>query len=433
MSSNDTILTMENITKTFGPVKALTDVNLSVDRGEIHAICGENGAGKSTLMNVLSGVYPYGSYSDKITFDGKECKYHTINDSEADGIVIIHQELALSPFLSIAENIFIGNEQAKGGVIDWDKTRAEAKKLLDRVGLPEDPDTKVMDIGVGKQQLVEIAKALSKDVKLLILDEPTAALNDEDSAHLLDLVRQLRDEQGVTSIIITHKLNEHAGEIVGLAGLMGAGRTEMAMSIFGHSYGSNISGKVFVKGKEVKMPNVQSAIDAGLAYATEDRKGNGLNLLQNIRENASLASLTKISKGGVVDDNLERKEVEQYRKDFNIKCHDIDVNVSTLSGGNQQKVLLAKWVISQPDILILDEPTRGIDVGAKYEIYEIIDKLADAGKAVIVISSELPELIGICDRIYTVSYGVVTDNVEKNGFTQEYLMKGMTKEREVAA
>ena len=394
---------------------------------------------------------------------------------------------------------------------------AEAKKLLDRVGLPEDPDTKVMDIGVGKQQLVEIAKALSKDVKLLILDEPTAALNDEDSAHLLDLVRQLRDEQGVTSIIITHKLNEvaaiadnvtiirdgstvgvmyvtpetpldqeelirkmvgrplhnlypnhpsntpgeeylrvedwtvhhpldaervivdhaninvHAGEIVGLAGLMGAGRTEMAMSIFGHSYGSNISGKVFVKGKEVKMPNVQSAIDAGLAYATEDRKGNGLNLLQNIRENASLASLTKISKGGVVDDNLERKEVEQYRKDFNIKCHDIDVNVSTLSGGNQQKVLLAKWVISQPDILILDEPTRGIDVGAKYEIYEIIDKLADAGKAVIVISSELPELIGICDRIYTVSYGVVTDNVEKNGFTQEYLMKGMTKEREVAA
>ncbi len=316
MSSNDTILTMENITKTFGPVKALTDVNLSVDRGEIHAICGENGAGKSTLMNVLSGVYPYGSYSGKITFDGKECKYHTINDSEADGIVIIHQELALSPFLSIAENIFIGNEQAKGGVIDWDKTRAEAKKLLDRVGLPEDPDTKVMDIGVGKQQLVEIAKALSKDVKLLILDEPTAALNDEDSAHLLDLVRrQLRDEQGVTSIIITHKLNEvaaiadnvtiirdgstvgvmyvtpetpldqeelirkmvgrplhnlypnhpsntpgeeylrvedwtvhhpldaervivdhaninvHAGEIVGLAGLMGAGRTEMAMSI----------------------------------------------------------------------------------------------------------------------------------------------------------------------------------------------------------
>ena len=517
MSASDTILTMENITKTFGPVKALTDVNLEVGRGEIHAICGENGAGKSTLMNVLSGVYPYGSYSGTITFDGKECRYRTINDSEADGIVIIHQELALSPFLSIAENIFIGNERASGGVVDWNRTRAEAKKLLERVGLPENPDTRIMDIGVGKQQLVEIAKALSKNVKLLILDEPTAALNDEDSAHLLGLVRQLRDEHGVTSIIITHKLNEvaavadnvtiirdgstvgqmyvtpetpldqeelirkmvgreltnlypdhpsnapgeeylrlenwtvhhpidptrvivdhaninvHAGEIVGLAGLMGAGRTEMAMSLFGHSYGSNFSGNVYVKGKKVSLPNVQSAIDAGLAYATEDRKGYGLNLLQNIRENASMASLTKMSRGGIMDDNVERKEVEQYRKDFRIKCHDIDVNVGTLSGGNQQKVVLAKWVISDPDVLILDEPTRGIDVGAKFEIYEIIDQLADAGKAVIVISSELPELIGICDRIYTVSQGVVTDNVDKNGFTQEYLMKGMTKEREVAA
>ena len=210
MADNSTILTMNNIVKTFGPVKALSGVNLSVERGEIHAICGENGAGKSTLMNVLSGVYPYGSYSGTITFDGKECKYRTIKDSEADGIVIIHQELALSPFLSIAENIFIGNEQAKGGVINWDETRAKAAELLKRVGLPENPDTKIMDIGVGKQQLVEIAKALSKNVKLLILDEPTAALNDEDSAHLLDLVRQLRDEQGVTSIIISHKLNEIA-------------------------------------------------------------------------------------------------------------------------------------------------------------------------------------------------------------------------------
>lgn len=517
MSQTDTILMMENITKTFGPVKALTDVNLEVGRGEIHAICGENGAGKSTLMNVLSGVYPYGSYSGRIVFDGKECRFRTINDSEADGIVIIHQELALSPFLSIAENIFMGNEWARAGVVDWDRTRAEARKLLDRVGLPEDPDTRIMDIGVGKQQLVEIAKALSKDVKLLILDEPTAALNDEDSAHLLGLVRQLRDEQGVTSIIITHKLNEvaaiadnvtiirdgstvgqmyvtpetpldqdelirkmvgrplrnlypdhpsnkpgeeylriedwtvhhpldvervivdhaninvRAGEIVGLAGLMGAGRTELAMSVFGRSYGSNISGNVYVKGRKVNLPSVQAAIDAGIAYATEDRKVYGLNLLQNIRENASLASLKKMSRHGVMDDNIERKEVEEYRKDFHIKCHDIDVNVGTLSGGNQQKVVLAKWVISQPDILILDEPTRGIDVGAKYEIYEIIDQLADAGKAVIVISSELPELIGICDRIYTVSYGVVTDNVEKNGFTQEYLMKGMTKERKVDA
>lgn len=514
MSQNDTILHMDSITKTFGPVKALTDVNLSVDRGEIHAICGENGAGKSTLMNVLSGVYPYGSYSGRITFAGKECKYHTINDSERDGIVIIHQELALSPFLSIAENIFLGNERSKCGIIDWDATRVEARKLLDKVGLPESPDTKIMDIGVGKQQLVEIAKALSKDVKLLILDEPTAALNDEDSAHLLSLVRNLRDEHGVTSIIITHKLNEVAaiadnvtiirdgstvgmmsitpetpldqdelirkmvgreltnlypehesnaggeeflrienwtvhhpldtsrvivdnatisvngGEIVGLAGLMGAGRTEMAMSLFGHSYGSDISGDVYVKGKKVVIHTVEDAINAGIAYATEDRKSYGLNLLQNIRENAALVSLKGLSKRGVVDDHSERKSVERFRRNFNIKCHNIDVPVSTLSGGNQQKVVLAKWVLSDPDILILDEPTRGIDVGAKYEIYEIINQLADQGKAVIVISSELPELIGICDRIYTVSQGVVTDNVTKRGFTQEYLMKGMTKERE---
>lgn len=517
MSQEDTVLRMDNIVKTFGPVKALSGVDLDVKRGEIHAICGENGAGKSTLMNVLSGVYPYGTYEGTITFDGKEAKYHTIRDSEADGIVIIHQELALSPFLSIAENIFIGNEQGSHGVVDWDKTRAKARQLLERVGLPENPDTKIMDLGVGKQQLVEIAKALSKDVKLLILDEPTAALNDEDSAHLLDLVRQLRDEHGVTSIIITHKLNEvaaiadnvtvirdgetvgsmevtkdkpldqdelirlmvgrsltnlypdhpsntpgdeylaikdwtvhhpldrartvvdHAnisvrsGEIVGLAGLMGAGRTEMMMSVFGKSYGSDISGEVFVKGKKVDLPNVQSAIDAGLGYASEDRKGNGLNLLQNIRENASMAALKKMSKHGIMDDDLERRRVEDFRKEFNIKCNNIDVLISTLSGGNQQKVVLSKWVISDPDILILDEPTRGIDVGAKYEIYEIIDQLADSGKAVIVISSELPELIGICDRIYTVSQGVVTDNVDKSKFTQEYLMKGMTKEREVAA
>ncbi|MDN5979519.1 sugar ABC transporter ATP-binding protein [Bifidobacterium mongoliense] len=517
MSEHDTILTMDHITKTFGPVKALTDVNLSVQRGEIHAICGENGAGKSTLMNVLSGVYPYGSYQGDIRFDGKECRYRTINDSEADGIVIIHQELALSPFLSIAENIFIGNERAKGGVVDWDRTRSEANALLERVGLHEDSSTAIMDIGVGKQQLVEIAKALSKNVRLLILDEPTAALNDEDSAHLLNLVRQLRDEQGVTSILITHKLNEvaavadnvtiirdgstvgemfvtpetpmdqnelirkmvgrpltnlypthrtntggaeflrikdwtvhhpldnerivvdhanitvHAGEIVGLAGLMGAGRTELAMSVFGHSYGSNISGEVFVKGKAMDLHDVRSAINAGLAYATEDRKIYGLNLLQNIRENASMASLGHLSRHGVMDDNLERKQVEEYRRNFNIKAPDIDVNVGKLSGGNQQKVVLAKWVISDPDILILDEPTRGIDVGAKYEIYEIIDRLADQGKAILVISSELPELIGICDRIYTVSQGVVTDNVEQQGFTQEYLMKGMTKEKEVAA
>ena len=516
MSDEDILLRMQGITKTFGPVKALSNVDMDVRKGEIHAICGENGAGKSTLMNVLSGVYPHGSYTGEILFDGKPCRYRTINDSEDDGIVIIHQELALSPFLSIAENIFLGNEQAHNGVMDWDTTRAKASRLLERVGLNEKPDTRVMDLGVGKQQLVEIAKALSKHVRLLILDEPTAALNDDDSEHLLDLVRQLRDQQGVTSILITHKLGEvgqiadgvtilrdgstvggmridqdhpldqdlliqkmvgreltnlypehvphigkevlkvsdwtvhhpqdpsrtvvdhanlvvHQGEIVGLAGLMGAGRTEMAMSIFGRSYGSHISGRIEMHGRQVELPNVQSAIDSGLAYATEDRKVFGLNLLQNIRENASMASLKKMSSHGVMNENLERARVEEYRKDFNIKCSNIDVPVSTLSGGNQQKVVLAKWVISDPDVLILDEPTRGIDVGAKYEIYEIIDRLVDQGKAVVVISSELPELIGICDRIYTVSQGVITNDVERRDFSQEYLMKGMTQEKKGVA
>ncbi len=512
MINSKVILQMQNITKTFGPVKALTDVNLEIKSGEIHGICGENGAGKSTLMNILSGVYPYGSYSGKIFYDGQECKFKNISDSEDLGIVVIQQELALSPFLSIAENIFLGNEKQQNGVIDWARTRSDAIKVMGRVGLMDSPETKIIDIGVGKQQLVEIAKALSKDVKLLILDEPTAALNDEDSAHLLNILRDLKENHGVTSVIISHKLNEiqeitdnvtiirdgstvgsmpntedeplnqdkliaamvgrkltnlypehhssigkeifrienwslnhpidqqriivdqanisvNAGEIVGIAGLMGAGRTELAMSVFGRSYGSEASGKVYINEEEADTTTVQKAIDSGLAYATEDRKVYGLNLLQNIRENTSLASLNKHSKYRIMDDNLERVAAEKYRKDFHIKTPSIEEKVSNLSGGNQQKVVLAKWVISDPDVLILDEPTRGIDVGAKYEIYEIIDNLVDSGKGVIVISSELPELIGICDRIYTVSQGVVTNEVQKENFNQEYLMKSMTKEK----
>lgn len=512
MRNSELILQMQDITKTFGPVKALTNVNLNIKKGEIHGICGENGAGKSTLMNVLSGVYPYGSYTGNILYDGKECQFKTISDSEELGIVVIQQELALSPYLSIAENIFLGNEKQTNGVIDWMRTRSDAIKVMGRVGLMDSPETKVSDIGVGKQQLVEIAKALSKNVKLLVLDEPTAALNDEDSAHLLNILRDLRDNQGVTSVIISHKLNEiqditdnvtiirdgstvgympntleeplnqdkliaamvgreltslypeheskvgeeifrvdnwtvhhpidqerkvvddasisvKAGEIVGIAGLMGAGRTELAMSVFGKSYGAHITGKVYIHGKETDTSTVKKAIAAGLAYATEDRKGYGLNLLQSIRENASLAALYKYSKKGIMDGNIERVISEKYRKDFHIKTPSIEERVSNLSGGNQQKVVLAKWVISNPDILIVDEPTRGIDVGAKYEIYEIINQLADEGKAIIVISSELPELIGICDRIYTVSQGVVTEDVPKEKFTQEYLMKGMTKEK----
>jgi putative multiple sugar transport system ATP-binding protein len=505
---------MRSITKTFPGVKALEDVSLSVRRGEIHAICGENGAGKSTLMKVLSGVYPAGSYDGEIVYDGQPVQFAGIRDSEHVGIVIIHQELALVPYLSIAENIFLGNERkGRGGLIDWNKANAEAAKLLHSVGLEEHPVTPVGQLGVGKQQLVEIAKALSKDVRLLILDEPTAALNDNDSAHLLGLLRRLK-ERGITSIMISHKLNEitaisdnvtvirdgktvetlnlhagevtqeriirgmvgrdlesffphreshpgeevlrvedwtvwhpqqdrkvvdsagfavRAGEVVGIAGLMGAGRTELAMSIFGRSYGRNISGRVFMHGKEIRARSVAEAIDKGIAYATEDRKRYGLNLIDDIRRNVSAAALGKLSRSGWVNGNEEIKIAEGSRKSMNIKAPSVLSIVGKLSGGNQQKVVLSKWLFTDPDVLILDEPTRGIDVGAKYEIYTIINRLVDAGKAVVVISSELPELLGICDRIYTLSAGRITGQLPVSEATQESLMELMTKERELAA
>ena len=504
----DDILQMRGITKTFPGVKALQDVHLSVRRGEIHAICGENGAGKSTLMKVLSGVYPHGSYQGEITFDGAPCAFSDIRHSEQRGIVIIHQELTLCQQLSIAENIFLGNEQATRGLIDWNRTNHAAEQLLRRVGLSENPTTPVLDIGVGKQQLVEIAKALSKQVRLLILDEPTAALNDEDSAHLLDLIRGLRD-QGITCVIISHKLNEVAsiadsisilrdgrmietldmrtepvtedriiagmvgralehrfpphepnigeeafriedwtvhsptqhgrvvvsganlmlrrGEIVGLAGLMGAGRTELAMSVFGRSYGTNISGRVFRDGRLVEIRSVRDAIDNGIAYATEDRKRYGLNLIEDIKRNISAAGLSKLANRGWVNENEEFQVANEFRTSMNIKAPSVLSVTGKLSGGNQQKVVLSKWIFTAPEVLILDEPTRGIDVGAKYEIYSIINRLADEGKAVLVISSELPELLGLCDRIYALSAGRITGEVPREDATQERLMQYMTK------
>jgi putative multiple sugar transport system ATP-binding protein len=505
------LLDMRHISKAFPGVKALDDVSISVQAGTIHAICGENGAGKSTLMKVLSGVYPSGSYTGEIRFDGQVQAFRTINDSEAAGIVIIHQELALSPFLSIAENIFLGNERQRFGWIDWNKTNMEAAQLLLKVGLNDNPITRVSDLGVGKQQLVEIAKALSKQVRLLILDEPTAALNDNDSAHLLELLAQLRRE-GVTSILISHKINEvetiaddvtilrdgrvietlkvstgpvseeriirgmvgrdlshrfpehtprigdevlriedwtvhhpidherlvvdraslsvKAGEIVGLAGLMGAGRTELAMSLFGRSYGVGISGRVYKRGKEIQVKTVPAAIRHGIAYATEDRKRYGLNLIEDIRRNISAAALSKLARRGWVNDYEEIKVAERYRTSLDIKTPGVNAIVGKLSGGNQQKVVLSKWMFSDPDVLILDEPTRGIDVGAKYEIYGVINRLADDGKAVLVISSELPELIGICDRIYTISNGRITGDVPRSQAMPEHLLRLMTQERE---
>ncbi|GAA2183096.1 sugar ABC transporter ATP-binding protein [Brooklawnia cerclae] len=504
------ILEMHGIHKDFSGVTVLHDVNLTVRRGEIHALCGENGAGKSTLMKILSGVYPHGQYAGSIVLDGEEVEFTSITDSETHGIGIIHQELALVPYLSVAENLFIGSlARGSGPLINWHEVNQAASQLLARVGLKENVTTPVGQLGVGKQQLVEIAKALNKNVSLLILDEPTAALNDADSERLLELVRQLRDS-GMTIILISHKLNEialvadrttvlrdgHAvetldmrdpsstqdrliklmvgrelsqlyperehrigeealrvedwtvhhptqrdrvvvsgasfnvrhGEVVGIAGLMGAGRTELAMSLFGHSYGSQISGRVYKDGREITVGSVTEAISHGIAYATEDRKTYGLNLIDDIRHNTASAGLFKLVKHGFVNANEELAVAVRYRDVMNIRAQSVLQLTGSLSGGNQQKVVLSKWLYTDADILILDEPTRGIDVGAKFEIYTLINQMVESGKAVVAISSELGELLGICDRIYTLAYGRITGEVPVAGATQEHLMELMTIE-----
>ena len=503
MSKAEYLLEMRAISKEFSGVYALKDVNLSVHEGEIHALVGENGAGKSTLMNVLSGVYPFGSYAGEIRYGGELCKFHSIKQSEEKGIVIIHQELALIPYLSIAENVFLGNERGSYLNIDWDAANAESLTFLRRVGLSESPETLIKDIGVGKQQLVEIAKALAKKVGLLILDEPTASLNETDSQQLLELLIELR-RVGVTSIIISHKLNEisyvadritvirdgtviktldkktdsfdeadiihamvgralsdrfpkreskigdvllevqdwnvdhplyegrkvcdnvninvRAGEVVGISGLMGAGRTELAMSIFGKSYGANIRGKLFLGGEEVHLSSVKDAIEHKLAYVTEDRKGNGLILTNPISTNTTLAKMDKVSSKAVIDEDAEVNIAEKYRKDLRTKSTSVSQLVGSLSGGNQQKVLLAKWMFADPNVLILDEPTRGIYVGAKYEIYGIINELVAQGKSVIMISSELPEVLGMCDRIYVMNEGRIVAEMPREEASQHSIM-----------
>ncbi|MCI9296775.1 MAG: sugar ABC transporter ATP-binding protein [Lachnospiraceae bacterium] len=506
------LLEMKNITKTFPGVKALDNVNLKVEEGEIHALVGENGAGKSTLMNVLSGIYPYGTYEGDIIYNGEVCKFNKIKDSEQKGIVIIHQELALVPYMSIGENMFLGNEQGKKSAIDWDKTYAEADKYLRMVGLSESSKILVKEIGTGKQQLVEIAKALAKSAKLLILDEPTSSLNETDSKALLDLMLEFK-KQGMTMIIITHKLNEvvyvadkitvvrdgstietmdkhtteisedriikgmvgreitdrfpkrhnvkigdvnmevkdwtvyhplyperkvvdhvafnvRKGEVVGIYGLMGAGRTELAMSIFGQSYGTGITGTLKLDGKEVQLKNPQEAIKNKLAYVTEDRKGNGLVLSNSIKVNTSLANLNSISSHMVIDKDKEYQVAEEYRGKLKTKCPTVEQNVGNLSGGNQQKVLLAKWMFTDPDVLILDEPTRGIDVGAKYEIYCIINDLVAAGKSVVMISSELPEVLGMSDRIYIMNAAKIVGELNAEEATQELIMSNIIKSGE---
>jgi putative multiple sugar transport system ATP-binding protein len=508
MMADDTILLeMKNISKVFPGVMALDSVNLKVKQREIHALVGENGAGKSTLMKIVSGVYPHGTYTGEIVFNGEVCSFPDIQHSERAGIAIIHQELALSPYLSIAENIFLGHEKSKNYVINWNKTREDALVYMEKLGLKENPNTPVNKLGVGKQQIVEIAKALAKDVKLLILDEPTAALNSHDSENLLRLLIELKNQHDISSVLITHKLNEvsavadsitilrdgktietldvksmangiseeriikgmvgreitdrfpkrehkrgdvlfevkdwtvyhpenterkmldnvnlkiSAGEVVGLAGLMGAGRTELATSLFGKYYGAHISGRILIDGKEVQLNTIPQAIKQGIAYVTEDRKEYGLVLIEDIKRNITLSKLAKVSKNSVIDERKEVIEAEAYRKRLNIKTPSILQSTGNLSGGNQQKVVLAKWIFSDPRILILDEPTRGIDVGAKYEIYTIINMLAAAGMACLLISSEMPEVIGMCDRIYVMSEGRITGELPGKTATQEEIMR----------
>lgn len=504
---NRHILEMENITKEFPGVKALNNVNFKVKKGEIHCLVGENGAGKSTLMKVLSGVYGYGQYTGDIVFDGKVQKFTSVRDSEKIGIAIIYQELALVPEMTVYENIFLGHEIKKGFFIDWNETIKRAGEVLKKVRLNINPATKIKDLGVGKQQLVEIAKALSKNVKLLILDEPTAALNEDDSENLLNLLKELK-EQGITSIMISHKLKEviniadtvtvirdglticsldaqkgeisenviiknmvgreinniypkrdfiHSefkvlelknwsaynpgvgreilrdislhvkkGEIVGIAGLMGAGRTELAQSIFGNPGRYRLKGELYINGDQKVLKHPGDAVRAGIAYVTEDRKGNGLILIQDIKQNISITNLKSISTNGVINENEEIQIANEFKNSLNIKAPHIDQKVGNLSGGNQQKVSLAKWLFAKPNILILDEPTRGIDVGAKYEIYTIMNELVRQGMSIIMISSDLPEILGMSDRIYVVSGGRIAGELPVEQANQEKIMEMAT-------
>ena len=497
------ILEMKNITKEFPGVKALNDVSFRVKAGEIHCLVGENGAGKSTLMKVLSGVYPYGSYSGDILFGGEVQKYSGIADSEKAGIAIIYQEMALIPEMTVYENVFLGHEIKKGFRVDWNETIKQASEMLLKVKLNVNPESKVLELGVGKQQLVEIAKALSKDVKLLILDEPTSSLNETDSENLLNLLRELK-QHGVTSVLISHKLKEvieiadsvtvlrdgktictlsaekrevseaalikymvgreidniypvrenrqigdivlevqdwsaydpslgrkvlknisfnvRKGEIVGFAGLMGSGRTELALSLFGNPDGYQIEGKMYIRGKQVHFHHPQDAIRSGIAYVTEDRKGDGLILIQDVKQNITLANLKSIANRNVVNNNAEVKVANEYKNSLNIKAPSVEQMVLNLSGGNQQKVSVAKWLFVHPEILILDEPTRGIDVGAKFEIYAIMNRLVQQGMSIIMISSELPEVLGMSDRVYIVSSGRISGEMPIEEATQEKIM-----------
>lgn len=506
---SDYILEMQNITKEFPGVKALSNVNFKVKRGEIHCLVGENGAGKSTLMKILSGVHPFGTYSGNIVYNGQIQQFKSIAESEATGIAIINQELALIPELSVYENIYFGHEIMDGRLINWNKTIISAQEMLKKVRLNINPSMKIKNLSVGNRQLVEIAKAFSKNAELLILDEPTAALNEDDSENLLDLLRELK-AQGVTCIMISHKLKEivsiadtvtvlrdgsticsmdahtqditeqeiikymvgreieniypkrenikvgdvcldikdwsvydpvhgreilhdininvRKGEIVGIAGLMGAGRTELALSLFGNVPGYKITrGEMLIDGESKTFKHPKDAMKAGLAYASEDRKKDGLILIQDIKYNTTIANLEKITNGIVINENEEIRISKDFGESINIKAPSIKQKVSNLSGGNQQKVSLAKWLFVEPKVLILDEPTRGIDVGAKFEIYTLMNQLVEQGMSIIMISSELLEILGMSDRLYVMSHGKITGELSAEEATEQKVMTMATR------
>jgi D-xylose transport system ATP-binding protein len=501
---NQSVLRMQEIVKEFPGVRALDGVKFDVARGEIHALCGENGAGKSTLMKIISGLYPYGSYTGDLLVDGVIRKFTSIKDSQSAGVAIVFQELSLVRELSVAENIFLGREPSKFGIINWEEVYSKTTALLKDLGFSINPHERVGDLGIGQQQMVEIAKALALNAHILILDEPTSALSDTEIEVFLGMLRTLR-QRGVACVLITHKLNEvfaisdritvfrdgktivsyatkdidehrvikhmvgrelrdlypriektihgpilevqhlsvphpsipgrdllhdvsftvRKGEILGIAGLMGSGRTEILMSIFGALHGPR-KGVIKMEGEVLDFKSPNEAIKKGIALVSEDRKRLGLVLEDTVSRNISLASLGGLTKFGVVDDEGEMEIAANYVRDLRIKTPGIETQVKNLSGGNQQKVVLAKWMLTKPKVLFLDEPTRGIDVGARAEIYKIVGEMARAGVAVVMVSSELPEVLGLSDRVLVMCGGRVTGEFSRDEATQERIMAAAT-------
>jgi D-xylose transport system ATP-binding protein len=500
--SDDIILDIKNVTKQFPGVTALSDVSIKIRKGEIHCLCGENGAGKSTLIKILSGVYPWGSYEGHIMYEGQELKLAagSIRHAIEEGIAVVYQELTLVPDMTVGENIFLGKEPREAGSINWNKLYAETRQILTKYRLDIQPQAIVKHLGVGKMQMTEIAKALSENARVLILDEPTSALTEAETEKLMEILRGLK-EHGVTCIYISHKLEEffrigdtitvlrdgkvvttqpaqalnleklvgymvgremkerfpkgnrkpgqvvfevqdlHAqdpvqserevlkgvsfnlrqGEILGIAGLMGSGRTELVMTIFGE-YGKITQGQVKLEGREVRPKNSRNAMLEGISLVPEDRKTHGLVLIQSVLKNISLANLDQFSAWLRIDDSAERNASLQFSKSLAIKVPNLDVPCDSLSGGNQQKVVISKWLMSKPKVLIMDDPTRGIDVGAKYEIYKLMNDLTEQGISIIMISSELEEVLGMSDRVMVMHEGQSTGTLDIAEATQEKIM-----------